>query len=176
MFWSCRPTAVRKRPWPGWVIAQDIDSAVVLLIPRRADRVLVRRVPLVLGVDEAGLAEITFIIERSLASVLASQPIGVPQAEARAALTAAFRWAPLPALLGLRQGDRRAGRVFGGVASWSSASLWRYGLGSDLWTIRYLSQRRGGGWRRRLPLIPGFHHHRFERRPVRARSQPFMRG
>ena len=42
------------------------------------------------GVDEAGLAQITFIIERSVASLLASQPIGVPHAEARAALDAAL--------------------------------------------------------------------------------------
>jgi len=137
----------------GWVIAQDIDSAVVLLIPRGADRVLVRRVPLVLGVDEAGLAEITFIIERSLASVLASQPIGVPQAEARAALGAAS--AARAATGSSRETAVRVG-IFGGVASWSSTSTVVARFGLDVWIDRVAETGRWG-LAASAAVDPGFH-------------------
>jgi hypothetical protein len=118
----------------GWVDAQDVDRAVLLLVPRRADRVLVRTVPLTLGLDEAGLAQVTFIIERSVASLLASEPIGVPHAEARAALAAAPPAGSVPdGALGVEKQTALQVGVFGGVGSWSSAALLAPRIGLDLW-------------------------------------------
>ena len=118
----------------GWLDAQNIDSAVLLLIPRRADRVLMRTVPLTLGLDEAGLAQITFIIERSMTSLLASEPIGVPHAEARAALAAAPPSPPSPhnPSVGVRQRAVQVG-LFAGFASWSSDARLAPRMGLDLW-------------------------------------------
>jgi hypothetical protein len=137
-----RPDAPLAR---GWLDGRDIDSAVLLLIPRRSDRVVIRKVPLMLGVDEVGLAEITFIIERSMASLRASEPIGLPHAEARAAVSAALPASSsagaalaAPNALGLRLG------VFGGVSSWSSTSLLVPRVGLDLWIDRVMGGGRVG--------------------------------
>lgn len=120
----------------GWVNAQDLDRAVVLLVPRRADRVLMRTVPLTLGVDEAGLAQVTFIIERSVASLLASEPIGVSHAEARAALDAEPRPAGASADGGPVAADKQTALqfgAFGGAGAWSPAALLAPRLGLDFW-------------------------------------------
>jgi len=141
----------------GWLDARNVDSAVLLLIPRQADRVLMRTVPLTLGVDEAGLAQITFIIERSVTSLLASQPIGVPHSEARAALDAAR---PTPALpdakpVGDRQTALQVG-VFGGLASWSADALMAPRVGLDMW-IDWLTDATRIGVAASAAVDPAFH-------------------
>lgn len=139
----------------GWLDAQNLDSAVLLLVPRRADRVLMRRVPLTLGVDEAGLAQITFIIERSMASLLASEPIGVPQAEARAVLDA-----PPPAPADAASDGARERLVqmsaFGGFASWSSTARLVPRVGLDVW-IDWLNGATRVGVAGSAAVDPGFH-------------------
>jgi hypothetical protein len=141
----------------GWLDAQNIDGAVLLLIPRRADRVLMRRVPLTLGVDEAGLAQITFIIERSVASLLASEPIGVPHAEARAALGAALPAPPSAdaAPVGARQLALQVG-IFGGLASWSSETRPALRVGLDLW-IDWITDGKRIGVAASAVADPSFH-------------------
>ena len=135
-----------KRRWlGGWLDARNVDSAVLLLIPRRADRVLMRTVPLALGVDEAGLAQITFIIERSVASLLASEPIGIPHSEARAALsaTSTARSSAEPAVVNARQTALQVG-VFAGLASWSSDARVAPRIGLDVWIDWITDARRVG--------------------------------
>jgi hypothetical protein len=69
-----------------WLDGRKPDAAVVLLVPRRADHLLARRIELKSGLDEVALAEIDFVLDRAVSSLLASQPVGVPMAEARAAV------------------------------------------------------------------------------------------
>jgi hypothetical protein len=64
-----------------WLDGQSPTSATLYLIPRRADRVLARRIELPSGFDEVTLAQIVYLVERSAAALLASQPVGVPKAE-----------------------------------------------------------------------------------------------
>jgi hypothetical protein len=141
----------------AWLNAGDIDSAILLLIPRRADRVLMRKVPLTLGVDEAGLAQITFIIERSVASLLASEPIGVPHAEARAALDAALpaRVSDEAAQAHVRQTALQVG-VFGGLAAWSSDAHLAPRMGLDLW-FDWITDGRLLGVAASAAADPAFH-------------------
>jgi hypothetical protein len=70
----------------AWLDGRDPQAAILFLIPRQGDRVLVRKVTLKGGFDAVALAEISYIVERSVASLLAAEPIGVPPAEARVAL------------------------------------------------------------------------------------------
>jgi hypothetical protein len=70
----------------AWLDGRDPRVAILFLIPRQTDRVLVRKVPLGAGFDAVALAEIAYIVERAVASLLAAEPIGVAPAEARAAL------------------------------------------------------------------------------------------
>ena len=70
----------------AWLDGRDPRVAVLFLIPRETDRVLVRKVPVAAGFDAVALAEIAYIVERAVASLLAAEPIGVPPAEARATL------------------------------------------------------------------------------------------
>jgi hypothetical protein len=148
-----RPDAPLAR---GWLDGRDIDGAVLLLIPRRSDRVVIRKVPLMLGVDEVGLAEITFIIERSMASLRASEPIGLPHAEARAAVSAALpARSPGAGLAAPNTIARRLG-VFGGVSSWSSTSLLVPRVGLDLWIDRMTGGGRVG-LAASAAVDPGFH-------------------
>ena len=94
----------RRRPkrTPGaplaraWLDGRDPRVAILFLIPRQTDRVLVRKVPLGAGFDAVALAEIAYIVERVVASLLAAEPIGVPPAEARAALAQTSVSAPAP--------------------------------------------------------------------------------
>lgn len=72
----------------AWLDGRDPQAAVLFLIPRLTDRVLVRKVPLKAGFDAVALAEIAYIVDRAVASLLAAEPIGVPRAEARVALAA----------------------------------------------------------------------------------------
>ena len=72
----------------AWLDGRDPQAAVLFLIPRLTDRVLVRKVPLKNGFDAVALAEIAYIVDRAVASLLAAEPIGVPRAEARVALAA----------------------------------------------------------------------------------------
>jgi hypothetical protein len=70
-----------------WIDAQhDPKAAVVLLMPRQSDRLLARRVPLRSGFDQVALVEIDFVLDRAVASLLDSQSVGVPLAEARETL------------------------------------------------------------------------------------------
>ena len=140
-----------------WLEARDIDSAVLLLVPRRSDRVVIRKVPLVLGLDEVGLAQITFIIERSMASLLASEPVGVPRAEARAAVTAVLPARSSAGAAVAAQGDiaLRVG-VFGGVSTWSSSATLAPRVGLDLWIDRVTGDGRVG-LAASATVDPGFH-------------------
>jgi hypothetical protein len=70
----------------AWLDGRDPRVAVLFLIPRETDRVLVRKVPVGAGFDAVALAEIAYIVERAVASLLAAEPIGVPPAEVRATL------------------------------------------------------------------------------------------
>jgi hypothetical protein len=65
-----------------WLDGRSSSDAVLILVPRRADRVLARRVASGAVFDEVALSEIVFVIERATASLLASRPVGVPKAEA----------------------------------------------------------------------------------------------
>jgi hypothetical protein len=69
-----------------WIDGRAPTNATLYLVPRRADRVLVRRVALGAGFDEVALAELVFIVERSVTAILASQPVGAPKDEVVASL------------------------------------------------------------------------------------------
>jgi phosphate/sulfate permease len=64
-----------------WLDGRRSIDATVFLMPRRADRVLARHIPSSAAFDEVALAEVVFVIERAVSSLLASRPIGVPKAE-----------------------------------------------------------------------------------------------
>jgi hypothetical protein len=64
-----------------WLDGRSSGDAVLILVPRSADRVLARRIASGAVFDEVALAEIVFVIERATASLLASRPVGVPKAE-----------------------------------------------------------------------------------------------
>jgi hypothetical protein len=70
----------------AWLDGRAADAARLFIIPRNSDRIVARRVGLNNGFDEVALAEIAYVVERSVASLLASQPVGAPRAELRAAL------------------------------------------------------------------------------------------
>jgi hypothetical protein len=69
-----------------WLDGRARDAAVLLLVPRHADHVLVRRIELRAGFDDVVLAELDFVLDRAVASLLGSRPVGVPIADARVAL------------------------------------------------------------------------------------------
>jgi hypothetical protein len=101
-----------------WLDGRDPGRAVLFLIPRQGDRVLVRDVRLTAGFDEVALAQTAYIIDRAVASLLVSEPIGVPQSEARAAVEAV-----LPAAAPVAEAPRRRLLrlgAFGGVGAWSA--------------------------------------------------------
>jgi hypothetical protein len=84
-----------------WIDGRAADAALLFLVPQGAQRVVARRIALATGFDSVALSEIAFVIERSVVSLLASQPIGVPMEEARLAFAQAARAgapvAPAPA-------------------------------------------------------------------------------
>ena len=116
----------------AWLDGRDPQAAFLFMIPRQADRVLVRKVPLKSGFDEVALAEVAYIIERAVASLLAAEPIGVPPAEARAALAQVSSTPPAaappvtvvapapPASAPARLAFD--GAAFAGVAAWASGA------------------------------------------------------
>jgi hypothetical protein len=69
-----------------WLDGRAPEAAVMLLVPRQADHLLARRIELKSGFDEVAMAEIDFVLDRAVSSLLASQPVGVPMAQARAAV------------------------------------------------------------------------------------------
>ena len=117
----------------AWLDGRDPQAAVLFMIPRQADRVLVREIPLKSGFDAVALAEVAYIIERAVASLLAAEPIGVPPAEARAAL-AQISIAPVtvaaPAPVTVAAAPTPApparlafdGAAFAGVVAWASSA------------------------------------------------------
>ena len=140
-----------------WLDGRAPDHALLLLKPRQGDRVLVRRIELAAGFDQVALAQIAYIIETATASLLVSEPIGVPQSEARAAVEAVLPAAPPPAVEAPPAGSLFRLGAFGGVGTWSSeaAGVARIGVEGAL-------EGEGGG-ARRLGLTasvvadPGFH-------------------
>ena len=56
------------------------------MVPRLADRVLSHSTPLTIGFDEVALAELVYVVERSVTALLDAQVVGVPKEEARALL------------------------------------------------------------------------------------------
>jgi hypothetical protein len=79
-----------------WLDARSPTEATVFLIPRRADRVLGRRITLGAGLDEVALAELVYIVERAVIALLASQPVGVPREELDPSLRPAAAPPPPP--------------------------------------------------------------------------------
>jgi hypothetical protein len=77
-----------------WLDGRAHDAAVLLLVPRHADHVLVRRIELRAGFDDVVLAELDFVLDRAVASLLGSRPVGVPIAEARVALAETLARSP----------------------------------------------------------------------------------
>jgi hypothetical protein len=69
-----------------WLDGRSSSDAIVILVPRRADRVLARKIVGGAVFDEVALAEAVFVIERATASLLAARPIGVPKADAASEL------------------------------------------------------------------------------------------
>jgi hypothetical protein len=113
-----------------WLDGRDPRVAVLFLIPRQGERVLVRKVPLTGRFDAVALAEIAYIVERAVASLLAAEPIGVPPAEARAALAQPSAPPAVPAIVAPPApaanvpAPRLAltGTVFAGAAAWASSA------------------------------------------------------
>jgi hypothetical protein len=64
-----------------WLDERSRAEATLFLVPRRTDRVLARRIALGDGFDEVSLAEVVYIVERSVIALLAAQPVGVPRAK-----------------------------------------------------------------------------------------------
>jgi hypothetical protein len=83
--------------------------------------VLVRTIELARGFDQVALAQIAYIIETAVTSLLVSEPVGVPQSEARAAVEAVLPAAP-PVVEAPAGSGYRAG-VFGGVGAWSGDAV-----------------------------------------------------
>ncbi len=112
----------------AWLDGRDPQVAVLFLIPRQTDRVLVRKVPLKAGFDAVALAEIAYIVERAVASLLAAEPVGVPPAEARAALAQApvspapFKPAAPPQPANPPARLALDGGAFAGAAAWAPAA------------------------------------------------------
>ena len=80
-----------------WLDGRSSSDAVIILVPRRADRVLARKIGGGAVFDEVALAEAVFVIERATASLLASRPVGVPKADAVSELRgSAISPAPAP--------------------------------------------------------------------------------
>ena len=140
-----------------WLDARDSDRALLFLIPRQADRVLVRKVQHSAGFDQVALAQIAYIIETAVVSLLVSEPIGVPQSEARAAVEAVLPAArPAPSAPSAPSGPLYRLGAFGGIGTWSTAAtvVGRVGIEGAV-------ERSGDP--RRLGLLasavadPGFH-------------------
>lgn len=112
----------------AWLDGRDPRVAILFLIPRDADRVLVRKVPLEHGFDAVALAELAYIVERAVASLLAAEPIGVPRAEARAALAQTAPPPKPPGPIAVATPSNAPahlafdGAVFAGVAAWASGA------------------------------------------------------
>jgi hypothetical protein len=138
-----------------WLDGRDPDRAVLFLMPRQGDRVLVRDVRLTAGFDEVALAQTAYIIDRAVASLLVSEPIGVPQSEARAAVEAVLPAAAPPAAETPRRRLFRLG-AFGGVGAWSAEAPATARIG-----IEGSIERDGGAGRFGLAASavadPGFH-------------------
>jgi len=92
-----------------WLDGRGPERALLFLKPRQGDRVLVRKIELAGGFDQVAMAQIAYIIERAVASLLVSEPIGVPQSEARAAVEAVLPAAPPPAVESRAAVEARAG-------------------------------------------------------------------
>jgi hypothetical protein len=112
----------------AWLDGRDPQTAVLFLIPRDADRVLVRKVALERGFDAVALAEIAYIVERAVASLLAAEPIGVSRAEARAVLLQTKPPPKQPAPIAVATPTNVSAHfafdaaAFAGVASWASGA------------------------------------------------------
>jgi hypothetical protein len=104
-----------------WVDGRGPDRALLFLKPQQGDRVLVRKIELAGGFDQVALAQIAYIIETAVTSLLVSEPVGVPQSEARAAVEAVLPVAR-PAVETPAGSRYRAG-VFGGVGAWSGDAV-----------------------------------------------------
>lgn len=142
-----------------WLDGRDTRRALLFLVPRQGNRVLVRKVELSGGFDEVALVQTTYIIDRAVASLLVSEPIGVPQSQARAAVAAVLpATATAAPVVDLTPPSHlfRLG-AFGGVGAWSGEAVATARLGIEA------SLQPDGGGPRRLGLAastvvdPGFH-------------------
>jgi hypothetical protein len=70
----------------AWLDGRTRAEATLWLVPSTRDRVLTHRTALPAGFDEVALAELVFVVERSVAALLDAQLIGIPKEEARAQL------------------------------------------------------------------------------------------
>jgi hypothetical protein len=80
-----------------WFDARTPGEATLLVLPREGDGVLARRFSVPTGFDDVAQAEIAYIIERAVSTLLAAEPFGVSRAAARAELGASAQPAPPPA-------------------------------------------------------------------------------
>lgn len=104
-----------------WLDGRGPDRALLFLKPQQGDRVLVRTIELARGFDQVALAQIAYIIETAVTSLLVSEPVGVPQSEARAAVEAVLPAAP--PVVEVPAGSRYRAGVFGGVGAWSGEAV-----------------------------------------------------
>lgn len=70
----------------GWLDGLVPGEATLLLVPCGDDRALARRIALPWGFDEVALAELVYIVDRAVQTLLVSQPVGLPREQARAEL------------------------------------------------------------------------------------------
>jgi hypothetical protein len=107
----------------AWLDGRARAEAKLWLVPGTRDRVLTHRTALPAGFDEVALAELVFVVERSVAALLDAQLVGVPKEEARAQLRpppAVVRAAPPPAPPASRR--TRGLGAFAGAEVWSRAA------------------------------------------------------
>lgn len=142
-----------------WLDGRDAARALLFLLPRQGDRVLVRKVELSGRFDEVALAQTTYIIDRAVASLLMSEPIGVPKSQAPAAVAAVLPPAPTavavaetrPAALSFRIG------AFGGVGAWSGEALATARLGIEGALRRNVGDAEQLGLAASAVVDPAFH-------------------
>ncbi|HVX96642.1 MAG TPA: hypothetical protein VHK47_17125 [Polyangia bacterium] len=125
----------------AWLDGRARAEAKLWLVPGARDRVLTHRTALPAGFDEVALAELVFVVERSVAALLDAQLVGVPKEEARAQLRpppAVVRAAPPPATTASRRTFDLS--AFAGAEVWSGSA----GLSPVLGVLGARERERAG--------------------------------
>jgi hypothetical protein len=124
----------------AWLDGRSRAEAKLWLVPGTRDRVLTHRTALPAGFDEVALAELVFVVERSVAALLDAQLVGVPKDEARAQLRpspSVVKAIPLPAAPTSRRTFGLG--AFAGAEVWSGAA----GLSPVLGLVGTRERERG---------------------------------